>query len=92
MHYGGKYWGVPASSDAAFLFYRTDKAATPPTTWQQVYAEAKKNGGIVYQGAPYEGLTCDFLELAFAAGGKVLSADGKKSAINSPAERQGARS
>jgi multiple sugar transport system substrate-binding protein len=86
VHYGGKYWGAPASSDAAFLFYRTDKGSgKPPTTWQQVYSQAKSSGGIVYQGAPYEGLTCDYLELAFAAGGQVLSADGKKSEINSPA-------
>ena len=85
VHYGGKYWGVPATSDAAFLFYRTDKGCgKPPATWQEVYAEAKKSGGLVYQGAPYEGLTCDYLELAFAAGGKVLSDDGKKSEINSP--------
>jgi len=85
VHYGGKYWGAPASSDAAFLFYRTDKGSgKPPATWQEVYADAKKTGGIVYQGAPYEGLTCDYLELAFAAGGKVLSDDGKKSEINSP--------
>src|SRR3982751_3141984 len=40
--------------------------------------------GLVYQGAPYEGLTCNYLELAFAAGGKVLSDDGKKSEIDSP--------
>jgi trehalose/maltose transport system substrate-binding protein len=85
VHYGGKYWGVPSSSDAAFLFYRTDKGGgSPPTTWQQVYDKAKSQGGIVYQGAPYEGLTCDYLELAFAAGGKVLSDDGKKSEIASP--------
>jgi multiple sugar transport system substrate-binding protein len=84
VHYGGKYWGVPQTSDAAFLFYRTDKTPTPPTTWQQVYSEAAKQGGIVYQGAPYEGLTCDFLEIAFAAGGQVLSPDGTKSAFNSP--------
>ena len=82
--YGGKIWGVPQSTDSAFLYYRTDQVKTPPTTWQQVYADAKANSGIVYQGAPYEGLTCDYLELAFAAGGQVLSADGKKSAINSP--------
>ena len=82
VHYGGKYWGVPQTSDAAFIYYKTGEAV--PSTWQQVYADAKKSGGIVYQGAPYEGLTCDFLELAFAAGGQVLSADGKKSAINSP--------
>ena len=84
VHYGGKYWGVPETSDAGFLFYRKDKVSTPPTTWQQVYAAAKGAGGLVYQGAPYEGLTCNFLELAFAAGGQVLSADGKTSLINSP--------
>jgi len=85
VHYGDKYWGVPETSDAAFLFYRTDKGGgAAPTTWQQVYAQAKDKGGIVYQGAPYEGLTCDYLELAFAAGGTVLSEDGKKSTINSP--------
>jgi multiple sugar transport system substrate-binding protein len=85
VHYGGKYWGVPETSDAAFIYYRTDKGGgAPPSTWQQVYANAAKQGGIVYQGAPYEGLTCDYLELAFAAGGTVLSDDGKKSTINSP--------
>ncbi len=82
VHYGGKYWGVPETSDAAFIYYKTGSA---PTTWQQVYQQAKSQGGLVYQGAPYEGLTCNFLELAFAAGGKVLSPDGKKSEFNSPA-------
>jgi multiple sugar transport system substrate-binding protein len=82
VHYGGKYWGVPETSDAAFIYYK--KGETPPATWQAVYASAKSSGGIVYQGAPYEGLTCDFLEIAFAAGGQVLSPDGKKSEINSP--------
>jgi multiple sugar transport system substrate-binding protein len=85
VHYANKYWGVPAASDAAFLFYRTDKFKTAPTTWQAVYQQAAKQGGIVYQGAPYEGLTCDFLELGFAAGGQVLDSSGKKSAFNSPA-------
>jgi multiple sugar transport system substrate-binding protein len=85
VHYGGKYWGVPFASDAAFIYYRTDQGGgSPPSTWQQVYSQAKSKGGLVYQGAPYEGLTCDYLELAFAAGGTVLSDDGKKSTINSP--------
>jgi multiple sugar transport system substrate-binding protein len=85
VHYGGKYWGVPETSDAGFIFYRTDKGGgSAPTTWQQVYQQAKSEGGLVYQGAPYEGLTCNYLELAFAAGGTVLSPDGKKSTINSP--------
>jgi multiple sugar transport system substrate-binding protein len=85
VHYGDKYWGVPETSDAAFIYYRTDKGGgAPPATWQEVYSKAKSQGGLVYQGAPYEGLTCDYLELAFAAGGTVLSPDGKKSTINSP--------
>jgi multiple sugar transport system substrate-binding protein len=83
IHYDNKYFGVPQASDAALMYYRTDKISNFPQTWQDLYTQAKANGGIVYQGASYEGLTCDFLELAYAAGGKVLSDDGKKSEINS---------
>jgi multiple sugar transport system substrate-binding protein len=79
-----KIWGVPDTSDAAFLFIRKDLIDTPPTTWQETYELAKANGGMTFQGAPYEGLTCNFLELAFAAGGEVLSEDGTESVIDSP--------
>jgi multiple sugar transport system substrate-binding protein len=49
-----------------------------------VYRQAADKGGIVFQGAPYEGLTCDWLELAFAAGGTILNDDGSKATIDSP--------
>ncbi len=84
INFDGKYFGVPQATDAGFIYYRDDKVKSVPATWQDLYTEAKSKGGIVYQGAPYEGLTVDYLELAFAAGGQVLSPDGKKSAINSP--------
>jgi trehalose/maltose transport system substrate-binding protein len=83
-NFDGKFWGVPRSTDAGLLYYRSDQVKEVPPTWQAVYADAAKKDGIIYQGASYEGLTVDFLELAFAAGGKVLSDDGKKSEINSP--------
>jgi multiple sugar transport system substrate-binding protein len=84
--YDGKSWGAPRATDTGLLFYRTDQAKTAPATWQELYKTAATTNpkGIAYQGAAYEGLTCDFLEVAFAAGGKVLSDDGKKSEINSP--------
>ena len=84
VDYEGKLWGVPRVTDAGFLYYRKDKVDEVPATWQEVYEEAKAGNGIVYQGASYEGLTVNFLELAFAAGGKILSEDGKKSVIDSP--------
>ena len=77
--YDGKIWGAPESSDAGLLYYNTKKVKDIPATWQEVYNQAKDKGGIVYQGAAYEGLTCDYLELFFGAGGEVLSEDGKKS-------------
>ena len=82
--YDGKVWGAPTGTNAAFLHYNTAKVKEAPATWQEVYTQAADKGGIVYQGAPYEGLTCDWLELAFAAGGTVLSEDGTKATINSP--------
>jgi multiple sugar transport system substrate-binding protein len=84
VNYDGKFWGMPQQTDAAFLYYRTDQVKEPPATWQEVYDVAGQNDGIVYQGAPYEGLTCDFLELAYAAGGEVLSEDGTQAVIDSP--------
>jgi multiple sugar transport system substrate-binding protein len=82
--YDGKVWGVPRVTDAGLLYYRKDKVKSVPATWQDVYKQAQSGNGIVYQGASYEGLTVNFLELAFAAGGKILSDDGKKSVIDSP--------
>jgi multiple sugar transport system substrate-binding protein len=84
VNYQGKIWGVPRVTDTGFLYYRKDKIKSPPKTWQDAYKQAKAGNGLVYQGAAYEGLTVHFLELAYGAGGKVLSADGKKSVIDSP--------
>ena len=86
-HYEDKYWAVPHNSNAALLYYRTDQVSEAPTTWEDVYKEAAANDGIAYQGAAYEGLTCDFLELLYSAGGAVLSDDGKSSAIDSQETR-----
>ncbi len=82
--YDGKIWGMPQQTDSAFLYYRTDQVDDVPATWQEVYEVAGQNDGIVYQGAPYEGLTCDFLEIAYAAGGEILNEDGTEAVINSP--------
>jgi multiple sugar transport system substrate-binding protein len=84
VNYDGKFWGMPQQTDAALLYYRTDQVKEQPATWQDVYEVAGENDGIVYQGMPYEGLTCDFLELAFAAGGQVLNEDGTQAMIDSP--------
>ena len=68
--YQDKNWGVPHKTNAGFLYYRTDQVDKAPKTWQEVYDVAAKQDGIAYQGASYEGLTVNFLELAFAAGGR----------------------
>ena len=82
--YNDKIWAVPDTSDAGFLYYHTDTVKEVPATWQEVYEQAKAEDGIVYQGAAYEGLTCAYLEIAFAAGGSVISDDGKESTFDSP--------
>jgi multiple sugar transport system substrate-binding protein len=82
--YQGKQWGTPHKTNAGFLYYRTDQVDEAPQTWQALYDQAAKGDGLAYQGASYEGLTVNYLELAFAAGGQVLSEDGTKAQIDSP--------
>ena len=82
--YEDKYWAVPYHTNAGFLYYRTDQVEQAPETWEDVYAAAGENNGIVYQGARYEGLTVNFLELLYSGGGTVLSDDGSEVQVNSP--------
>lgn len=82
--YQDRYFGVPEKTDAGLLYFRTDRVDGPPETWQALYDQAKDAGGFVYQAKAYEGLTVNFLEVAYGAGGEVLNDDGTQSEINSP--------
>jgi len=79
----GKNWAVPFNSNAGFIYYRKDEVPSPPKDWQDLYAQAKKGNGVVYQGFRYEGLTVNFLELLYSAGGSVVSDDGKSATADS---------
>jgi multiple sugar transport system substrate-binding protein len=94
--YNGQTWGAPFFADQGLLYYRKDvlaKAGLPvPTTWEQLENEAvqvKNKGltkyGYVWQGASYEGLTCNFMEYLGSAGGSVLNSGLTKSTLDSPA-------
>jgi len=91
--YNGQTWGAPFFADQGLLYYRKDLLAQDhlavPTTWQQLETEAvqlKNSGkvkyGYVWQGASYEGLTCNFMEYLGSAGGSVLNSNLSKSTLN----------
>nr|WP_218649285.1 ABC transporter substrate-binding protein [Paenarthrobacter nitroguajacolicus] len=75
--YEDKYWASPFFTNAGLIYYQKDKVAKPES-WQQLYAEAAKapGNGYVYQGKQYEGLTVNFLEMLYSAGGEVLNDQG----------------
>jgi multiple sugar transport system substrate-binding protein len=79
--YQGQLWAVPFSSNASFLYYRTDLIDEPPTTWdelREVGLEAAEEAGIapfVAQGARYEGFVVNFLEYYWSAGGELYDED-----------------
>ena len=87
-----KLVGIPWFTDAGILYYRTDLLEengfeNPPETWQeltemaQTIQEAQRGDnpdfwGFVWQGAAYEGLTCDALEWqASHGGGEIINRD-----------------
>ena len=99
---GGKLVAMPWFGDFGLLYYRTDLLkkygyTKPPTTWNQLFAMAKKiqTGeqktnpsfyGFVFQGNAYEGLTCNALEWIASAGGGHYIDNGKASINNSKAQ------
>ncbi|MEZ5847719.1 MAG: ABC transporter substrate-binding protein [Geminicoccaceae bacterium] len=92
----GKLVALPMFTDAAALYYRKDllekHGRSVPSTWAELEETAKAvveaEGsadlfGFVFQGAAYEGLTCDALEWVKSnGGGQVVEADGTISVNN----------
>lgn len=103
----GRLLAMPWYADAGLLYYRRDllarHAAQPPTTWAELAATAqriqeaeRRSGrpqmqGYLFQGRPYEGLTCNLLEwVASHGGGRLVEDDGRVS-VNNPRARQALR-
>jgi multiple sugar transport system substrate-binding protein len=94
--YQGKVYGSPMFEDQGFLYYRKDLLAKEhlavPTTWEQLVSESEtlqKAGlvkyGFVWQGASYEGLTCDYMEYLTDAGGAATNSAYTSASLNSSA-------
>ncbi|HWN62170.1 MAG TPA: ABC transporter substrate-binding protein, partial [Streptosporangiaceae bacterium] len=94
--YKGQVYGSPMFEDQGFLYYRKDlltKEHLPvPTTWEQVMSESEtlqKAGlvkyGFVFQGASYEGLTCNYMEYLTSAGGTATNASYTSANLDSAA-------
>ncbi len=88
--YNGKIWAAPLRTDLGLIYYRTDLISSPPKTWDDMttmaqQAIARSKYGYVWQGAQYEGLVCDFVEVLHGYGGAVLDPNNpKKVTVNSP--------
>ncbi|RAO99789.1 ABC transporter substrate-binding protein [Petrotoga sp. 9PW.55.5.1] len=84
--YQGQLVAVPWFTDAGILYYRKDLLEKygyeVPETWDDLFTAAKDISemeginGFVWQGAQYEGLTCNFMEFVHSFGGEIME-DGK---------------
>jgi multiple sugar transport system substrate-binding protein len=94
--YKGKVYGSPLFEDQGFMYYRKDLLAkegmSPPKTWEQLQSEAKTlvskglvKYGFVWQGASYEGLTCNYMEYLTSAGGTATNSDYTTASLDSAA-------
>ncbi|MBD3235385.1 MAG: extracellular solute-binding protein [Candidatus Eisenbacteria bacterium] len=101
--YEGALVALPVYVDGGVLYYREDLLAAhqidgPPETWSElIEIGARVQAGqrardphfyaYVWQGAQYEGLVCNFLEIAASAGGGIRFEEGDVE-IDTPANRR----
>jgi multiple sugar transport system substrate-binding protein len=94
--YKGQVYGSPLFEDQGFLYYRKDLLAKEnlpvPHTWEELMSDAEtlqKAGlvkyGFVWQGASYEGLTCNYMEYLTDAGGTATNPSYTSASLNSQA-------
>ncbi len=76
--YKGKLYRIPVRADVGVLYYRKDLIKNPPKTWNDLlkicdrFKSLSDMYCIVFQGMQYEGLTCNFLEYLWGAGGEII--------------------
>ena len=89
----GAMWAAPYATNAGFLYYRKDLVSRPPTTWDELVrvgrATAQRTGieAFVGQGAQYEGMVVQYLELLWGAGGDLFTTSGDVDFETEPALR-----
>lgn len=93
--YQEKLWAAPLRTDLGVLYYRTDLISTVPATWDNLVSTSNAVSpksvkyGYVWQGAQYEGLVCDFVEVLYSYNGSILDPnDSTKVTVNSPEANQ----
>lgn len=92
----GKLFAAPVTTNTQMLWYRPDLLSPPPSTWDQMVADATRlhaQGGpswIAVQGKQYEGLVVWFNTLLESAGGRVLAEDGKTVTLTDTPEHRAA--
>ncbi|HEU5001247.1 MAG TPA: extracellular solute-binding protein [Actinomycetota bacterium] len=77
--FNNKHYAIPWFDNPEGLYYRTDLVSTPPTTPEQVVADAQAavkanpslKEGLAFEGAKYEGAITAFLTVDSAFGGKL---------------------
>jgi multiple sugar transport system substrate-binding protein len=81
VEWKGDVYAIPLNTNAQLLWYRKDLVPTPPKTWADLIADAKKipapQGDIQEQGNRYEGYVVWFNNLVNSAGGKIVDTSGK---------------
>ena len=79
----GRTYAATKNSNVQLLWYDDRVISTPPSTWDQVIAEASRlrDAGrphrVLVTGAEYEGLVVLYNSLVASAGGQILAPDGK---------------
>ena len=89
----GQMVAAPFNSNTQLLWYRKDLVPTPPTTWDEMIAQAqslarqRKPHYIEIQGSSYEGYTVWVNAMVLSAGGRILSDDGQRVVLGPLAAR-----
>lgn len=86
--YKGELWAAPYTTNAQLLWYRTDRVAQPPRTWDEMIDMARAlgdKGTIQVQGERYEGLTVFFASLLASAGGRIVAPSDQSVALDAEA-------